>query len=199
MATKLDHKAQTRQRILNEAASVMRENGTEGIGVAALMKRVGLTHGGFYAHFASREALVEAVVEQMFLDSAQRFSAILQTKAPQQRLIKFIDRYLSEDHCINLNTGCPLPILSGEMAHLPQGTRSVFSQKRARLCGLLADTLKQMNYPDAEELAFSILSEMVGCLSLARACSEPKESCKMLELCRRSLKKRLAIAEYDEA
>ena len=55
-------KAHTRQRILSEAARVMRETGTEGIGVAALMKRVGLTHGGFYAHFASREELVQEVL-----------------------------------------------------------------------------------------------------------------------------------------
>ena len=63
---KQSSKAQTRQRILDEAARVMRETGTEGIGVAALMKRVGLTHGGFYAHFASREELVEEVLKHIF-------------------------------------------------------------------------------------------------------------------------------------
>ena len=194
METKLSHKAQTRQRILTEAARVMREYGTEGIGVAALMKRAGLTHGGFYAHFTSREALVEAVVEQMFADSAQRFAAILQTEDPRQSLMQFIDHYLSEHHCMNVSEGCPLPILSGEMAHLPLATRQVFSQKRAVLCSRLAEVLKQMNYPDAEEQALSMLSEMVGALSLARACAEPEEASQMLKVSRRSLKKRLEIA-----
>ncbi|MGJ8710361.1 TetR/AcrR family transcriptional regulator, partial [Pantoea agglomerans] len=66
---KQSSKAHTRQRILDEAARVMRETGTEGIGVAALMKRVGLTHGGFYAHFTSREELVEEVLKHMFAEA----------------------------------------------------------------------------------------------------------------------------------
>jgi len=193
METKQNHKALTRQRILTEAAKVMREYGTDGIGVAALMKRVGLTHGGFYAHFPSREALVEAVVEQMFAEIAQKFTAVLQIADPKQRLNQFIDQYLSEYHLENAGEGCPLPALSGEMAHLPLATRVLFAKKRAMLCGWIVDALRQMKHPDAEDLGTSMVSEMVGALSLARACPQADEARHMLVVSRRYIKKRAGI------
>src|SRR4051812_16395608 len=70
MADKSAHKERTRDRILDEAAQALRMHGTEGVSVAALMKRAGLTHGGFYAHFASRDDLVAHAVDRMFQDSA---------------------------------------------------------------------------------------------------------------------------------
>ncbi|WP_026042576.1 TetR/AcrR family transcriptional regulator [Pantoea sp. A4] len=189
----LSHKARTRQRILDEAAVVMREHGTEGIGVAALMKRAGLTHGGFYAHFASREALVEAVIAEMFADSAARFAAITSLKDPAERLTQLIDNYLSLHHRNAPGEGCPMPALVSEMAHLPLEARTLFSQRRNAVQQLLAQALHELNHPQADEVAVSILAEMVGAVALARACPDEDEAGTLLAASRRAVKQRAGL------
>lgn len=190
---KLSHKARTRQRILDEAAKVMRECGTESIGVAALMKRVGLTHGGFYAHFSSREALVEAVIEQMFADSALRLAEIVQIKDPALRLERLIDNYLSDQHRAMPGEGCPLPALASEMAHLPLAARTLFSRRREVVCQRLAEPLQQLGNPQAASLAASMLAEMVGAMALARACPDDTEAQQILLGSRQSVKQRAGL------
>lgn len=190
---KQSHKARTRQRILDEAAVVMRESGTEGIGVAALMKRAGLTHGGFYAHFASREALVEAVIAEMFTDSAQRFAAITRLEDPAERLTQLIDNYLSEHHRNTPGEGCPMPALVSEIAHLPMETRTLFSQRRDAVCHRLAQALHELKHPHADEVATSMLAEMVGAVALARACPDDEEARNMLAISRRAIKQRAGL------
>lgn len=190
---KLSHKARTRQRILDEASVVMRESGTEGIGVAALMKRAGLTHGGFYAHFASREELVQAVIAEMFTDSARRFADITALQDPAERLNQLIEHYLSEHHCNTPGEGCPLPALVSEMAHLPVETRVLFSQRRELLRQRLAQTLHELHHPQADEAATMMLAEMVGAVSLARACTDAEEARQMLASSRRSVKQRAGL------
>ena len=190
---KLGHKARTRQRILDEAAKVMRECGTESIGVASLMKRVGLTHGGFYAHFASRDVLVEAVIAQMFADSAQRLAAIVQIEDPAQRLNQLIDNYLSDVHRVTPGEGCPLPALASEMAHLPLEARTLFSQRREVVRQRLAQPLEQLGNPHADRLAASILAEMVGAMALARACPDDTEASHILADSRLAVKQRAGL------
>lgn len=110
------HKERTRQRILNEAAAVMRRVGTEGIGVAALMKRAGLTHGGFYAHFSSRDDLVTNVVDRMFNETRERLQALSPLPDGAERLSRLIDLYLSPEARKAPELNCPLPSLSGRPA-----------------------------------------------------------------------------------
>jgi len=190
---KLSHKARTRQRILDEASVVMRENGTESIGVAALMKRVGLTHGGFYAHFASREDLVQAVIAEMFADSARRFADITSINDPAERLNQLIDSYLSEQHCNTPGEGCPMPALVSEMAHLPVEARTLFSQQREAMRQRLALTLHELNHPHADDAATTMLAEMVGAVAMARACPDDEEARTMLASSRRSVKQRAGL------
>ena len=190
---KLSHKARTRQRILDEASVVMRECGTEGIGVASLMKRAGLTHGGFYAHFESREALVEAVIAAMFADSAQRFAAIIQIEDPAERLTQLFDNYLSEHNRNTPGEGCPMPALVSEIAHLPIETRTLFSQRRDAVRQRLAQALNEMHHPQADDVAASMLAEMVGAVALARACPDDEEARNMLAVSRRSVKQRAGL------
>lgn len=186
---KQSSKMQTRQRILDEAARVMRETGTEGIGVAALMKRVGLTHGGFYAHFASREELVEEVLKHMFAES-DTFRPENAVTQPAQQLADFIDSYLSEAHRNAPAQGCPLAALVSEMAHLPQPTRQIFAQGFTTLHADLTQILRALKLPEAESLASSLLAEMVGALALARACPDAERASQMLQRSRDALKQR---------
>ncbi|MGK3143441.1 TetR/AcrR family transcriptional regulator [Pantoea sp. C2G6] len=186
---KQSSKAHTRQRILSEAARVMRETGTEGIGVAALMKRVGLTHGGFYAHFASREELVQEVLKQMFVEAGNFVPAGPVTQ-PAQQLNDFIDSYLSEAHRNAPAQGCPLSALVSEVAHLPQPTRQIFAEGFDTMHAALAQVLRELALPDAEALASSMLAEMVGALALARACPDAQQASQMLQRSRAALKQR---------
>lgn len=182
-------KAQTRQRILDEAARVMRETGTEGIGVAALMKRVGLTHGGFYAHFASREELVEEVLKHMFAE-ADIFKPAESVTRPAQQLADFIDSYLSEGHRNAPAQGCPLAALVSEVAHLPQPTRQIFAQGLNTMHASLTQILGELMLPEAEALASSVMAEMIGALALARACPDAEQASLMLQRSRAALKQR---------
>ena len=106
----LTQKDRTRARILDEAAAAMREHGVGGIGVAGLMKRAGLTHGGFYAHFANRDDLVAHSVDRMFQDSSTLIDRHLTNGEAGARLASLIDAYLSVEEMHKAGSGCPLPI-----------------------------------------------------------------------------------------
>ncbi|WP_418162718.1 TetR/AcrR family transcriptional regulator [Pantoea vagans] len=186
---KQSSKAQTRQRILDEAARVMRETGTEGIGVAALMKRVGLTHGGFYAHFASREELVEEVLKHMFAE-ADTFKPAQSVTQPAQQLADFIDSYLSEAHRNSPAQGCPLAALVSEVAHLPQPARQIFAQGFSTMHARLTQLLRELGWTEADTLASSMMAEMIGAMALARACPDAEQASLLLQRSRAALKQR---------
>jgi len=186
---KQSSKAHTRRRILDEAARVMRETGTEGIGVAALMKRVGLTHGGFYAHFTSREELVEEVLKHMFAE-ADTLKPAESVTQPAQQLADFIDSYLSEAHRNSPAQGCPLAALVSEVAHLPQPTRQIFAQGFSTMHASLTQLLSELGWTEADTLASSMMAEMIGALALARACPDAEQASLLLQRSRAALKQR---------
>ncbi len=189
----LNHKARTRQRILDEAASAMRVLGTEGIGVAALMKRAGLTHGGFYAHFSSRDDLVVQTLNHIFEQSLAALAEILHEPDAQTALGDFIDAYLSDDVRNAPEMSCPLPALTGEAARLPQAARVRFDEGVQGLHHLIQARLQQCGHDDAEMLAMSALAEMIGAMALARACPDVTRAMQILTLSRQSLKQRLQL------
>src|ERR1700754_2740159 len=102
-----DHKEQTRARVLQEAAREIRAKGPDGIGVAAIMARAGLTHGGFYAHFKSKDALVAAALDTMFEDMRARFERRASDADPRTALRAYVDFYLSAMHRDARDRGCP--------------------------------------------------------------------------------------------
>lgn len=189
----LNHKARTRQRILDEAASAMRVLGTEGIGVAALMKRAGLTHGGFYAHFSSRDDLVVQTLNHIFEQSLASLAAILHEPDAQIALSDFIDAYLSDAVRNAPELSCPVPALSGEAARLPLAARARFDEGVQALHHLIQARLQQRGHTDAEMLAMSALAEMTGAMALARACPDNTRASQMLAVSRQSLKQRLQL------
>lgn len=187
------HKERTRARILDEAAKAMRLHGTEGIGVAALMKLAGLTQGGFYAHFASRDDLVAHAVERMFRDSAALVAYCFDDQEPGQGLARLIDRYLSDRARRAPELTCPIPSLSGEAARLPGPARARFMQGVARFEAAIADRLIAWGQDDAAALAASLLAEMVGAMALARGQADEDKAAAMLANARERLKARLGL------
>ena len=191
-----DHKEKTRDRVLAEAAKAIREEGPQGISVAGVMARAGLTHGAFYAHFGSREALLAAGVERMFQDGRARLTAAVETGGtPAQALASYINFYLSRDHRDAEGWGCPLPVLSGEAPRLTGEARERFVQGVRGLTGIVAGRLKDLGMEDPKANAASLLAELVGALTLARSEPDPARSDAILRASRRALRRRFGLEQ----
>jgi TetR/AcrR family transcriptional repressor of nem operon len=188
-----EHKSRTRQRILDEAAAAIRAEGPDRVGVAGVMKRAGLTHGGFYAHFASREEMVAEAIAAMFDGPYSHFERKIEGLAPDEGLAAYIDFYLSTRHRDARERGCPLPALSGDVARMPEAARLRFAEGAQGLRRAIAALLDRMGREESEALASSVIAEMVGAMSLARASSDPAQSDAILSASRNALKLRLGL------
>lgn len=188
-----DHKAKARERILDAAAKAIRREGPERIGVASVMKQAGLTHGGFYAHFPSKDALVAEAVGRMFEGPYSRFAAETEGRSPAEAMAAYVDFYLSPAHRDARDRGCPLPALSGEMARMPEAARGQFNKGAGQLRGALAGFLATMGKGDPDTLAASVMAELVGAMALARTEGDKARSDAMLAASRAALKERLGL------
>lgn len=185
------HKAETRKAILLHAAAGLREQGVRGIGLAAIMRRAGLTHGGFYQHFESRDDMVAAAVTHMFEEGAALLDAGEDLPAPD-RLSRFLDRYLSASHVARIARGCPAPTLASELPHMAETARVSYRDGVAALVGRLAALLAECGRSEPETLARSMLSELVGAVALART-QGIAEAAETLAASRRHVRLRLGF------
>ncbi|MET0310166.1 MAG: TetR/AcrR family transcriptional regulator [Sphingomonas sp.] len=190
-----EHKEQTRARVLKEAAREIRDKGPGGIGVAAIMARAGLTHGGFYAHFKSKDALVAAALDTMFEDARARFDRRAVDADPRTALRAYVDFYLSTAHRDARDRGCPLPSLSGDLARSDEDTRARFGKGLAGLTGRVAEKLRLLEHVDPERGAASLVTELVGAIALARAVADPAQSDAILANAHASVVARFNLGE----
>lgn len=188
-----EHKQQTRERILREAATAIRTEGVQKVAVAPVMAKAGLTQGGFYAHFASRDDLVAAAIEQMFVEGGERLIRSLEGRAPAEGLALYLDFYLSRAHCEMRTGGCPLPFLSADAPRLEPTARERIGAGARRMAERIAEALQAMGRPDAETAAGSVVNEIVGAVSLARIEPDLEASEAILARTRRALAERLLL------
>jgi TetR/AcrR family transcriptional repressor of nem operon len=188
-----EHKEQTRQRVLKEAAAAIRAAGPDGVGVAEVMAKAGLTHGAFYAHFESKDALIAQAIAHMFAETRQKFVTRTEDPDPAVALSNYIDMYLSSRHRDTPAGGCPLPSLSGELARLPGEARAQFTAGLKSLTVSLATRIEHLGHANAEQVAASVVAEMVGAMALARATDDPVHSDQILLTSREAIKARLSI------
>ena len=176
-----DHKAQTHQRIIKEASARFRRDGIGATGLQPLMKALGLTHGGFYSHFKSKDELVEkalqAAGEQVDVICAELF-------AQDRPLEAFIDDYLSEWHQTSPDEGCPLPTMSAELGLRGQQSPTTDEVLNARL-EQVQGSLEDQN---AADQSIVIMSTLVGALLLSRSVENPELAQRILDVTRTSLK-----------
>src|ERR1700760_2796082 len=118
-----DYKAKTRAKVRAEASKTMRAEGVPGMGVANVMAKAGLTHGAFYAHFESKDALIDETVKAMILQARRRFDTVTADLAPADALRAYVEFYLSPRHRDNDQTSCPLPWVAGDVARLGASPR----------------------------------------------------------------------------
>jgi TetR/AcrR family transcriptional repressor of nem operon len=156
------------------------------------MAKAGLTHGGFYAHFQSKEDLVAHTVGHMFERSMLRRLDQDESLSPAQRLTAYIDFYLSPAHR-DSPVGCPMPAMAADASRLTPEVQAVFSEGAARMTGRIAELLAAAGQAEPRDLATSTIAEMVGALVLARAEPDHGRSDLMLERSRRILKQRLNL------
>jgi len=172
------HKEATRNRIVETAAARFRRDGIDGVGVADVMGEAGLTHGGFYSHFSSKEELVRAAVEL----SAERGCAKFRKRVADVGLEGWIRHYLRPAHRDHPERGCMVAALGSELARHPAGTRSIFEQKEGTVMGEL---IKQLpgTIPSARrrQVAVGVFAAMVGALQLARLTRDETASTEILE------------------
>ena len=134
-----EHKQETHARIVKKASVRLREKGAHGIGVADLMKEAGLTHGGFYAHFNSREALVIEAFAYAMDRSTERWRKTAEQTPPEKRLATIVDSYLTPVHRDDPGHGCAVPTLGAEIARESPKTRKAFAAKLDQMIDMLAD------------------------------------------------------------
>ncbi len=188
------HKERTRQRVLREAADAIRAEGPDRIGVAGLMAKAGLTHGGFYAHFESKDDLIAQAITQMFDDRYRLFLARTEGLGPAQGLVNFVDGYLSARHRDDTSRGCPMPTLAGELARMPPIARQRFAEGGDRITKAVVAMLKAVGVADAQDFALSMIAEMVGAVALSRVVADPARSNRILKASRDSIKARIRAA-----
>ncbi|WP_428628131.1 TetR/AcrR family transcriptional regulator [Sphingopyxis sp.] len=175
-----EHKAETRERVLKEAAKEIRAKGPDNVAVSGIMARVGLTHGGFYAHFASKDALVKEAIGTMFADARKRTERIDANGDPRAVLRAYVDFYLSPAHRDSRDRGCPLPTLSGDFARSQPATRTRFGEGVVGIASRLAAPLQALGHADAEAESRVLVAQLVGAVALARAVGDSELSDAML-------------------
>lgn len=190
-----EHKQRTRERVLKAAARAMRAEGPHQVAVAGVMADAGLTHGGFYAHFASKDDLIAQTIAQMFCEGGERMRRATESHEPAEALRRYIDLYLSTAHRDARTGGCPIPFLAADLPRLTEAARTSFATGVAAMRARLAERLRALARPDPESEASSMLAELVGALSLARAEPDPATSDAILDRSRAALKRRLGLED----
>jgi TetR/AcrR family transcriptional repressor of nem operon len=164
-------RAETRQRIVQAAGALFRQHGIDGVGVDAIMREAGMTHGGFYLYFASKEALVAAVSAEQLARSAARWTEIGDSLSPSEALEKIIGAYLDPRHLEPKDVSCVLPALGAELARRPDSRGAVTEAMRSMI-GVLAKLLPARGRARRESAAMAALSTLVGAVVLARLSSD---------------------------
>ncbi len=190
-----EHKQETHARIVRKAAVRLREKGAHGVGVADLMKEAGLTHGGFYAHFDSRDALVIEAFGYAMDRSIEHWRKLVEETAPDKRLAAIVESYLTPAHRDDPGHGCAITSLGAEVARESPKTRKAFAAKVEQLIDLMADQIPDVPRKAAHKQATGILATMMGSLVLARIAGSGEFSDEILQAGREAALGRAALTK----
>lgn len=166
-------KEASHERIVGVAARAIRRSGYNGTGVADIMKEAGLTHGAFYAHFASREAMLAEAADRAGAESNAVAAGVIASVPPEQALQALMLAYLSKEHLEGIETGCPVSALGSEMPRQSPEVRLAATRRIKEMIDLVARQFPDWGQPAAHQRALVTVSTMVGTLMLARAVNDP--------------------------
>ncbi len=174
-------KEASHERIVGAAARAIRRSGYDGTGVADIMREAGLTHGAFYAHFASREAMLAEAADSAGAQANAAAAQILAAVPPAQALRALAESYLSKAHLEAIETGCPISALGSEMSRQSAPVRRVATNRIKEMIDMVAKQLPDAGQSSAQEQAMAMVASMVGTLILARAVDDAALSDAMCE------------------
>ena len=183
-------KQETHERIVDVAARAIRRHGYAGVGVADVMKEAGLTHGGFYAHFDSRDALLVEALERAGRESGEAVTRALERRAAKgvSAFRALVEAYLGDEHLASLETGCPVAALACDMPRQSDAVREASAVRVRRLVAGVQSAL-----PHASRATASVVAgTLVGTLQLARALGANADGRAVLSAARKAL-----VQQYD--
>ena len=189
-----EHKQETHARIVRKASVRLREKGAHGIGVADLMKEAGLTHGGFYAHFDSREALLIEAFGYAMDRSMEYWRKTAAETSPEKRLATIVDSYLNTVHRDDPGRGCAVPTLGAEIVREGPKARKAFAAKLEQMIDMIAEQLPDLSPKAARKQAASALATMMGTLVLSRIAGSGEFSDEILSAGREAVLGRAAAS-----
>lgn len=187
------HKQETRDRVVKIAAKMMREKGPEGVGVADVMREADLTHGGFYAHFPSKEAFLTESLKHILMQAVEKRRELTEGLGPREALAAYVDYYVSAAHRDHPGNGCPIVALNSELPRQSKTFRTAFDEGVKRLIDWLAQLMAAAGMANSEKLAAATLSAMVGAVALSRALSDRDLSDALLKTANSGIKTQLGL------
>jgi TetR/AcrR family transcriptional repressor of nem operon len=179
------HKTRAHARIVEAAARAFREHGVQSVAIADVMRAAGLTHGGFYAHFPNKDALVAEAAVSGLVDSRREFVVGAAEANPAAPLREIIRRYVSRAHRDHPADGCSMPALAAEIAREPDGVRHAFTEALEEFVALLMDYVPGETAEDRRDAALALAAGMAGAVALSRAVDDRGLSDRMLLAARR--------------
>src|SRR5467141_1213506 len=166
--------AETRKRIVETAATEFRRNGIDGTGLADLMGAAGLTHGGFYRHFDSKDHLVAEASADAFAAKIGEMEASAFAAKGRKALEAIANDYLSPEHRKDRAYGCPLAALGSELARSEKSTRSAATEGILKMIAAVAERMKDPNTDRTKKSASVFVATMLGALTISRIVADPK-------------------------
>ncbi|KAA6464518.1 TetR/AcrR family transcriptional regulator [Acidobacteria bacterium AB60] len=175
-----EHKAEVHERIVKDAAQRVRSEGLTGAAVTAVMRDAGLTHGGFYKHFASKEELLLESLRRGFGDFEDALVHAAEQAKAGTGWKAMVKMYLSAEHCDRIETGCPVAALAPELARVDPSMRGAIVGELVRYRDRMLPFMPGRRKEDREKAFFAIWSTMIGAIALARILPYPEAREKVL-------------------
>lgn len=173
MRYQADHKAEIHQKIVKDASRRVRSEGITGAAVSAVMRDAGLTHGGFYKHFGSKDELILESVGEAFTEMGEWLTQVGEQSIPGTAWKAIVKAYLSPEHCDHTACGCPLAALAPELARADQGMKGQIFAELSRYKSKMQPLMPGRRTVDKERAFFAIFSTMAGAIEIARMLPEP--------------------------
>ncbi len=185
--------AETRKRIVEIAAKAFRKQGIQGTGVAEIMATAGLSHGGFYRHFDSKEQLVtealSATEKNLLRDSAAA------AEKGGEAVLNVFHEYMTSNYRDNVEDGCPLAAMGSELVRASVDTRHAATTSFRKIINTVAPFMRASDGEDGDEMALSVLTNMIGALTVARMVDDPVLSDKILATTQRRIGRSIDAAK----
>ena len=182
-----EHKTETHQKIVKDASRRVRSEGITGAAVSAVMRDSGLTHGGFYKHFGSKDELLIESLGEAFQEIADRLAHAAEQSPPETAWKAIVKTYLSLEYCDHVEYGCPLPALGPELARADKAMKPQIFEELKKYKSRMVPFMPGQRTADKERAFFSIFSTMIGAIEIARMLPEPAMRKKVLASAREFL------------